>query len=178
MKSEKRQRLLVILTLVLLGVFVADRVVFEPLARAWTARAGRLAGLRQAVANGTRLLQRETSLRARWRQMRTNTLPNNPSLAEQQLLKAVDAWALESRVSISGITPHWKHDADDYLTLDCQVDAGGDLGALTRFLYAVEESPLAIRLESVELTARDNAGEELALSVRLSGLALTPNGHP
>ena len=30
-------------------------------------------------------------LRSRWDQMRTNTLPDNPSLAEQQTLKAFDS---------------------------------------------------------------------------------------
>lgn len=177
MTSDYRQRLLVILTLALLAIFVADRAVYGPLTRAWAGRAERLAGLRKDVADGTLLLQREGSLRARWSQMRTNMLPGNPSLAEQQVLRAVDAWAQESRVSIGGITPHWKHDADEYLTLDCQVDAAGDLGALTRFLYDMEKSPMAIRLESIELAARDAAGAELALSVRLSGLALTPGGR-
>lgn len=178
MKIENRQRALVIATLALLGVLVADRMVIGPLTRAWKARAERIATLRKEVADGTMLLQREKSLRARWSQMQTNTLPNNSSLAEQQLLKAVDAWAQESRVSVTGITPQWKRDADEYLTLECQVDASGDLGTLSRFLYDVEKSPLAVKLQSVELTARDTAGQEMALAVRLSGLVLTPGGHP
>jgi Tfp pilus assembly protein PilO len=178
MKIENRQRVLLIATLALMGLLLADRLVFTPLGRAWTARSERITDLRKQVADGTLLLQREHSLQARWSQMSTNTLPNNPSLAEQQLLRAIDAWAQESRVSISGITPQWKSDQDNYLTLECRVDAAGNLDELSRFLYDAEKGPMAIKLESVELTTRDNAGQELAMGVRLSGLVLTPNGHP
>ena len=178
MKIEERQRLLVIVTLAALALFAADRLVFGPLDRAWTARSERIATLRKEIADGTLLLQREAGLRHRWSQMQTNTLPNNPSLAEQQLLKAVDAWAQESRVSVTGLTPQWKRDTDEYLTLECRVDAAGDLGALNRFLYDIEKSPLALKLESVELTTHDTAGRDLTLGLRLSGLILTPGGHP
>ena len=176
MKIESRQRLLIIVALALLALLVADRLVFTPLVHSWRARTERIASLRKDVAAGTVLLQREKSLRTRWSQMRANTLPNNPSSAEQQLLKAVDAWAQESRVSVTGLTPQWKHDADEYMTLECRVDAAGDLATLSQFLFDIEKSPSAVKIDSVELTARDNAGQDLALGLRLSGLVLTPGG--
>ena len=178
MKIDNRPRVLLLVAFALLIALVADQLVLEPLGQAWAARAERIAVLRKQVADGTLLVQREESLRRRWRQMRANTLSNNPSLAEQQLLKAVDAWAQESRVAITGITPQWKHDADEYITLGCRVDAAGDLASLTRFLYDMEKSPLALRLESIELVAADTTGQELTLGLRLSGLVLMPGGHP
>ncbi len=178
MKIDSRQRFLLITTLVLFLVLVADQVVLEPLAQAWTARSERITELRKKLTDGTLLLQREDSLRKRWRSMRTNTLSNNPSLAEQQLLKAFDAWAQESRVNITRIAPQWKHDTDDYLTLGSRVDAAGDLSALSRFLHNVAKSPLALRLESVELIASDTSGQELTLGLRLSGLVLASGGTP
>jgi Tfp pilus assembly protein PilO len=178
MKIDNRQRLLLFAALALLGVFVVDQVAIEPLATVWSARAGRIAVLRKNLADGAQLLQRETSLRKRWRQMRTNTLPENSSLAEQQLLKAIDTWSQECRINVTGIAPQWKHDTDDYRTLECRIDASGDLNALSRFLYAVEKSPLALKLESVELVAADTTGQELTLGLRISGLVLTPEGHP
>ena len=81
-------------------------------------------------------------------------------------------------MNLTGITPQWKRDTDDYRTLGCRVDAAGDLAALSRFLFAVEKSPLALKLESVELAATDSSGQELTLGLRLSGLVLTPGGHP
>ncbi len=54
------------------------------------------------------------------------------------------------------------------------MDAFGNLGALTRFLYNVEADPLALRLDVVELTARDDRGEQLTLGLQVSGLILNP----
>lgn len=178
MKTENHQQLLIVLAIGAAAVFAADKLAVGPLTKLWKARSIRVAELRKEVADGALLLQREKSLRARWDEMLKNTLPNNASLAEQQLLKAFDAWSRESRVSINGITPQWKHDADDYMTLECRVDASGDLATLSRFLYDIEKDPMALKLESVELSARDNTGQELAMGVRVSGLVLTPGGQP
>jgi hypothetical protein len=75
-------------------------------------------------------------------------------------------------VVISAITPQWKHDSDDYMTYECRVDAAGDLEKLSRFLYSVERDPMALKLELVELGARDKEGQQLSLALQLSGLVL------
>jgi len=177
MKSNNRKRFLMVVALALFGVFVADRIVVGPLTAAWAARSKRIAALRGEVAEGTQLMRREDSLRKRWNLMRSNTLSENSSQAEQQLLKTVDSWAQESRVAISSLTPQWKQNTDDYRTLECRIDAAGNLNALSRFLFNVEKSPMALKLESVELAAADATGQELTLGLRLSGLVLTPEGE-
>ena len=48
------------------------------------------------------------------------------------------------------------------------------MSALTRFLYEVEKDPLALRVESVEITSRDNDGQQLSLALQVSGLLLNP----
>jgi hypothetical protein len=176
-KIEERQRFLIILTITAVALFAADKLVFGPLTKVWKARSVQIAELRREVADGTLLLHREKSLRAHWDDIRTNALPDNTSMAEQQLLKAFDTWSQESRVSITGITPQWKHDADDYMTLECRVDASGDLATLSRFIYDIENDPMALKFESLELSSRDNAGRELTMGIRLSGLVLTPGGQ-
>jgi hypothetical protein len=58
------------------------------------------------------------------------------------------------------------------MTYECRVDATGDLGKLSRFLYSVERDPMALKLELVELGARDKEGQQLSLGLQLSGLVL------
>src|SRR5262249_48900717 len=130
--------------------------------------------LRQDVQNGQSLMRRERSLRDQWQEMRVNTLTNNPSLAEQQVLKVVDRCASESRASITGGNNQWKHDTDDYATLEYRVEASGDLSTLAHFLYNLEKDPLALKLQSVELGSRDNNGRQFTLGLQVSGLLLTP----
>lgn len=179
MNLKNRQQLLVVATIVLAAVFVGDKMLFTPLWKAWTDRAAKIVQMRQQDLSGTQLLQRESNLRGRWDHMRTNTLPNNTSLAEQEVLKAFDFWAQDSRVSILSLTPQWKRgDNDEFMTMECRVDATGNLQTITRFLYDIEKDPLALKIESVEIAAKDNEGQQLALALQISGLMLNPPAQP
>jgi hypothetical protein len=169
---KNRQQLLVIGAVVIIALFAGDQLVLSPLLKGWSARATRITDLRKKIADGKMLVQREQSIRSHWEQMSSNALPNNTSAAEQQVYKAIDLWAQNSGVAISAITPQWKHDSDDYMTFECRVDAAGDLGKLSRFLYSVERDPMALKLELVELGARDKEGQQLSLGLQLSGLVL------
>ena len=64
------------------------------------------------------------------------------------------------------------------MTLECRADAAGSLPALTRFLYEAEKDPLALKVEAVEITARDNDGQQLSLALQVSGLLLNPPPQP
>ncbi|MEY2465778.1 MAG: hypothetical protein QOD03_299, partial [Verrucomicrobiota bacterium] len=105
MPIKNRQQFLVIVTLVVVGLFAVDRVIRPPLQAAWKNRNERITDLRNKVREGESTLKREKFIRERWEQMQTNTLPNNASLAEQQLLKGFDQWAQDSRVSINSVMP-------------------------------------------------------------------------
>ena len=174
MKLNNRQQLLTVLALAAVAIWVSDKLILSPLVASWKDRAARIASLRQSVERGAGLLQREASIRRRWDGMRTNALPTEVSAAESRVLRSFDRWSEDSRISITSIKPQWKHDADDYLTLECRVDAAGSLATVTRFLYEIEKDPLALRIEAVEIGARDNDSQQLTLGLQLSGLLLNP----
>ena len=138
MQIKNRQQLLIILTVTAVALFAGDKLLVTPLLSAWKARAAHVAQLRKQVAGRQRLLQRERGLRDRWEQMQLRTLTNNPSAAEQQVFKAIDSWAQDTRVTINAITPQWKRDTEEHMTYECRIDAAGDLDRLSRFLHKVE----------------------------------------
>jgi hypothetical protein len=169
---KDRQKMLVIVTLVAVGLFAADHLVRAPLVSAWNARATQLTDLRNKVARGRMLIQREAGLRNHWEDMQRKALTNNMSTAEQQVFRAIDSWAQDTGVIVNAVTPQWKHDSDDYITYECRVDAAGDISKLSRFLYRAEREPMALKIEAVELSARDKDGQQLSLALQLNGLVL------
>ena len=173
MKINNRQQLLTIAAMAAVGLLAVDRLAYTPLVKLWKSRSADIVELHGKIAGGTSLIQREQVLRRRWEQMRSNTLPVNSSQAEQQLLKAIDNWSQQSRVSLASIMPQWKHDADDYMTLDCRVEATGDLDTLSQFVYSLEKDPMALKVESLELNSHDNTGRQMTLGLQISGLVLT-----
>ena len=172
MPIKDRQKMLVIVTLVAVGLFAADHLVRAPLVSAWNARATQLTDLRNKVARGRMLIQREAGLRNHWEDMQRKALTNNMSTAEQQVFRAIDSWAQDTGVIVNAVTPQWKHDSDDYITYECRVDAAGDISKLSRFLYRAEREPMALKIEAVELSARDKDGQQLSLALQLNGLVL------
>jgi hypothetical protein len=172
-RTDHRQRLLAIIAIGIVALFALDRLVFTPLAKGWKGRSAALAQLRKSINNGSMLIQRESHTRRAWDDIRKATLPVSASEAEKELLAAFEKWSADSRVSISSIRPQWKKGAtDDYSVLECRVDAAGSLPVLAKFLYSIESSPMAVKMESVELTARDNNGEQIALGLLISAVRL------
>ena len=172
MKIQNRQQFLVALTIASAGLFVAVNFIITPLAGWWSSRQTQIRELRVQVADGIQMIKAETRTRNRWADMQANALPANTSLAEQQLFKAVDEWSHSSGAEVTSLMPQWKNDSTNYMTLSCRVETSGDLSALSKFLYDVERGPMAVRLDSVELTERDKDGQQLTMSAEINGLAL------
>jgi hypothetical protein len=174
MQIKDRQKFLIVVTIGAVALFAADALIRAPLMSAWNARATRLTTLRNQVARGRMLVQREQGIRNHWVDMQHKSLTNNLSAAEQQVFHAIDSWAQDTGVLINAVTPQWKHDSDEYITYECRVDAAGDISRLSRFLYRAEREPLALKMEAVALSARDKEGQQLSMALQLSGLVLNP----
>ena len=173
MKIQNRQQFLVVLTIAAAALFVGVNFILTPLSGWWSDRQAQIKELRAKVTDGQHLINRESGIRSRWSDMQANALPANTSAAESQLLKAVDDWSHSSGAEVTSMMPQWKSDSTNYLTLSCRVETSGDIGTLSRFLYDLEKGPLALRVDAVELGARDKDGQQLTLSVEMNGLALT-----
>ena len=172
MAIKNRQQWLIILAATGAALLIGDKLILTPLTASWQERSKQIAELTQQVKQGSLLVSRDSVIRTRWDQMRNGTLPEEVSAAENEVLQAFERWSQESRISISSIKPQWKRTGDDFLTLECRADAFGSIQALTRFLYEVEKDPLALRVEAVEITARDNDGQQLSVGLQVSGLQL------
>lgn len=173
MEIRNRQQILIVVSLAAVALLAGDKLLFKPLSAAWDSRSRRIKEMREQLRQGNALLQRDQPIRSRWAQMKSNTLTNNASAAEQTFFRAIDSWAQNSRVNILAVTPQWRNDEVDHATYQCRVDASGNLSSLSRFIYEIQNERMAVRLESVELTSRDKEGQQLAMTLQLSGLVLT-----
>ena len=174
MDGPTRQRLMVIITGVLVALWAGDKLLLTPLTKVWTDRNDRIVRLRKELADGEQLLQREGGIRERWQQMQSNALPSSVSQAESRMLSAFDSWSRDSEITVTSVKPQWKRQEEDHASLECRVDAAGSLSAITRFLYQVEHDPLAMKVDVLELNSRDTTGAQISLGLQVSGLVLKP----
>jgi hypothetical protein len=173
MKIDNRQQFLVVLTIAVAALFIANSLIYTPLSNMWSARSKKIHDLNAQIAEGNNLIKNEKRWRSTWEGMRTNTLASNPSVAEQQMVGALVNWSGNTGVELPSIAPQVKNDSTNYTTIDCRVEASGPLDSLSRFLYSIEGQK-ALKLDSVELSAHDATGQQLTLGLQISGLALPP----
>ena len=176
MQIKNRQQFLTVLTIAAVALLAIDKIVSPPLVKLWKSRAARINQLRNDVLNGESLRKSKDAYRRTWAQMQAGTLTNNTTIAEQQLFTGLNHWSQLSGITINTVTPQWKQGSDPtYKTIECRVDAAGSIDRVSEFLYNLEKDPMALKLQSIELSSRDNTGMQLALGVQISGLVLTPS---
>lgn len=174
MQIKNRQQLLTFITVAALAVLALDKIVSPPLVKLWNDRTAQINSLRNQVKEGELLKRGDASIRSQWARMQASTLTNNTTMAEQQFFSGLSKWERASGITINTVTPQWKQGSDPtYKTLECRVDASGSIDRISRFLYDIEKDPMALKLQTVELSARDNEGSLLSLGVQISGLVLT-----
>ena len=172
LKIENRQQVLIILTAVAFALLIANSAIYGPLEKLWTTRAAEITRLNNDMTDGNMLIKGEATLRSQWSNMRVNALTNNTAVAESQVLSALTAWAGGSGAEITSVMPQWKNDSTNYMTLNCHVQASGTMGTLSQFIYRIEQGPMPLKLDALELSAHDNTGQQLSLDMQISGLAL------
>jgi Tfp pilus assembly protein PilO len=172
---HNRQRLLFVIAGAGLLLLILDRTVFTPLTNLWRDRALEVRRLETNVAIGNGLLERAEQLKRVWADMASRTLPKDPSQSEHDLITAFDRCVRTSGIELGSIKPQWKRGATErYSVIECRVDGTGTFATLARFLFEVEKLPMALRMESVELTSRDDSGGKLSLGLVVTGLRLAP----
>lgn len=177
MQNKRRETILKVAVAVAAGLFVLDRFVLSPAISSWKEQSERIAALREKVERGRQLVDRETSVRARWATMLETDLPEDRATAESEVFAAISRWAGASRVSFSNLSPDWRaHEAEGYETYECRASALGDQASLARLIYEMETDPLPAHLQECELTTRDAKGTQIMLTVRFDFVRLAGNG--
>ncbi|MEN9732096.1 MAG: hypothetical protein RLZ45_91 [Verrucomicrobiota bacterium] len=175
MTPERRQRLLVVATATIAGLYMANLILVEPLYNWGARRAQQIEKLRKQVRSGEQLVGRADRVQEVWDRIRTHSLPANPSQAEQQLLNTLDQWARESGSEILDRVPQWRGDEADHQTLTCRLEINGSLGSLTKFLQRLESGSLDLKVDAMQLTTRDPSAQQMTLGLQLNALVLSSN---
>lgn len=172
MKIKNRETLLKLVAVLAVIILVGDQFVLQPLLAKWNETAEEIRTLEEKYNKGQSLVDRERSYRRSWRILQRDDLNENRSAAEQVVLEAVQKWREESRVKSSGSKPQWKEFDERYQTYNLRLSVEGSIREIAKFIHIVESDPLPMKVEELEIAARDKSGEDLSLSIHISGIQL------
>jgi len=175
MDPKNREKMLLITVGVVVALWVFDLVVIDPVTQAYKDRQAAIQKLKEQIDHGVSILGNKSAIESKWNTMRTNTLPDNSTLAENRLFSSFLGWEQSAGVTVVRQQPTMSDPPDQdapYKNEEFHVDMTGSLDQLFNFLYKMESSPLGLKVDSVELTSRDDSGRQLALGLTVSGLIL------
>jgi hypothetical protein len=170
MGLSKRERIIVLVTLLAVGTLVADKFVLGPV---WNGLGELKTERQKALAQVTKaksLLQQEQQIE---KKTATSTSFHNDAEAESRVAKALDQWAGDARLTLTSVKPDRMAGGDKGLKEILFVIAGkGSLDAVAWFLYQVETSDLPVKVKHMQLGSTSEAGDNMSLELRISAVYL------
>jgi len=169
MGLSKRERMIVLTTILVVGALIADRFIRAPIAARW----GELQSQRQQsltqVAKAKNLLAEKQQRERKNKTMGTEALQSDAE-AESRVAQALVRWSDDARLMLSSVKPD-RMAGDKGLKEIVFVVAGkGSLDAVAWFLYQVETSTLPLKVKYMQLGSTSESGDNMSMELRLSTL--------
>jgi Tfp pilus assembly protein PilO len=171
MGLSQRERIIVLVTVLVVGALVGDRFVLAPIVNGLgELKAERQKSLTQ-VKKAKNLLQEKQQIERKKASLSEGL--RSDAEAESRVAKALDKWAEDARLALTSVKPDRVAGGDKRLKEIIFVIAGkGSLDAVAWFLYQVETSDLPIKVKHMQLGSTSEAGDNMSLELRISTLYL------
>lgn len=169
MKSlSHREKMIVTVTAVVLGLFLLDHFIVRPFYESLDELSTQRQTLQGKLDDARQTLAASHSARRRWAQFRAGGLQTDASATENNFLNAIRSWSGESRLPLASIRPDrsWSNHGLQEMTF--QAGANGTMGGISAFLYRVETTQLPIRIREIQIASRTEGKDDLSMQLRLS----------
>lgn len=170
----KRERLIVIVTALAVGAFVADRYLLTPLLNYREDLQAQHARAMQEMNTADRLLRQQRENRERWNQVTAAGLQQDPGVAESQALHRLRIWAQESRLPLTSLKPNRPTTPAEFQRITIDVVGAGSMNAISQFLWRIENADIPMRIVECNIIARPEGTDNLQMTLRLSTLYHSP----
>jgi len=171
MVLSKRERIILIVTAVVLGALVADKVVFGPVMGRLDEMKTQRDLLVAEVAEAESLFKRQQQLTPRYKTMLADGFRNDTE-AESRVLKALREWSSTAGVTLSSVKPERVASDQGLKEMTFVVAGKGTLRSVAQFLYQIETAALPIKIKNMQLGLASEGADNMSLQLRLSALYL------
>ena len=168
---SKRERTIVGLTTAVLVLLLADQFALTPLLSRRDRIEQDLAAVVRDLDKGEALLRQKRKLMPRWREMTESGLGASASDAESRLLRAIRDWAQESELTLSSVKYERTETERQFQKITWRAAGTGTMASVSRFLYRAQEASLPVRISDVQVSARQEGTDSLAIQVGIATLS-------
>jgi len=170
---SKRERLIILVTAIVLATLALDRYVLTPFLDYRDALETQKQRSLGEMERATALMAHKHQIDPKWREMLAAGLKRDPAEAESQVLHSVRDWSTETGLKLTSLKPERLPEKKNLQEISFQAVATGSMDAVSRFLWRIETAKVPIRVKELQLGSRKEGADDLTLQLRLSTLYLT-----
>ncbi|MBN2372219.1 hypothetical protein JXL19_00320 [bacterium] len=173
MVLSKRERMIAVVTLLVMLVFILDRYVATPFMDAQENIRIEKQGLINEMQHAAKVFRQRSRVKAEWQEMLKGGLESDSSVMESRVLNVLGDWSRECGISISSIKPdRSRNESNSLMEIIFNVACRGSMDSVGRFMWQIENSKLPLRITEFQLGSREEDGRDMALQLKLSAVYL------
>ncbi len=169
MVLSKRERIMALVTLLVVGAFVMDRFALTPILSGLARAENKKQQLRAEIDEAHRLFERRRLMERKWKAMLSSGLRSDAE-AESRVARALDEWSEDARLTLTSVKPERTASDQGMKEITFVVAGRGSLDAAARFLYQIETAELPIKVKNMQLGSTSELGDNMSLQLRLSAI--------
>ena len=173
MSIPRRQQILGALTALLALFFLLDHFALTPLLDKYRRQCQDIQKLEELLIQEHSLVKHRESWERRVRTFRDHALANDPSEAENMVLKTLRDWANQSHLAVESVRPRWHQEKDAPQILEVRLAGLGGLEEITQFLLAVEVAKIPLRVVKADLSAMRGNSRQIALNLVVQAVLIS-----
>ena len=171
---SKRERYILIAVVVVVGIFVLDKVALTPLLERRKALDTETSALNVELIRAGELRDNRKTLEQKWKAMALAGLKTDASAAESMMLRSVSDWAQESRLTLSSMKQDRTEADKQFQKVVFRATATGNMESMTRFLYRVRNATIPVRVTELQLSSRKDGTDDLTMQIGLTTIYYSP----
>ena len=171
MVLTKRERIILIVTLLCVGLLIVSKFVVDPVQVRLDEMEAQRQQLQGDLEEAQMLLDNRGTMQRKWNTLVADGLRNDAE-AESKVLGALGEWAAAAGLSLSSIKPDRVASDKGLQEMIFTVAGKGTIEAVSRFLWQVETAPQPAKVRDMQLGSGSESESTMSLQLHLSVLYL------
>ncbi len=171
MVLTKRERIILIVTLLCVGLLIVSKFVVDPAQARLDEMEAQRQQLQGDLEEAQMLLGNRGTMQRKWNTLVADGLRNDAE-AESKVLSDLGEWADNAGLSLSSIKPDRVASDKGLQEMIFTVAGKGTIEAVSRFLWQIETAALPARIRDMQLGSGSESESTMSLQLHLSVLYL------
>jgi Tfp pilus assembly protein PilO len=174
MALTRRERIIMLLSIVAVFLLAADRYILSPVLEKYSQTQQTKEQLKAQLEQSTSAIKRKEILQQKWEQMKQAGLGGDFAAVESNVLRYIKDSSLKHNLVLSSVQPERIENDSDIREIEFIVSGTGSMYAVTHFLWDMETASLPLKAKTFQLGANDENADQMSLQIKLSSIYVAP----